>query len=152
MRLLPLFLSGALMAALVFASQLQCAASATPTQKSPTGCSSKAPSRVSDEQMESLLTKARTHGAVNIVIKLCLDFVPEGELANDRAVRAQRRTIAQTQNRLLKQLSRYQVKAIKKYQFTPLLAMQVDAAALRFLKGCALVASFEEDQEVPSSP
>ena len=101
--------------------------------------------------MESLLAKARSRGAINIVIKLCVDFVPEGELTNDRAVRAQRRTIAQTQNRLLKQLSRYKVKAVKKYEFTPLLAMQVDAAALRFLKNSALVAGFEEDQAVPSS-
>jgi len=102
--------------------------------------------------MESLIAKARNQGSVNIIVKLCVDFVPEGDLANDQKVREQRQIISRTQKRLLKKLSAYKVSGVKKYEFTPLLAMQVNAAALSFLKTSPLVAGIEEDKPVLASP
>lgn len=105
--------------------------------------------RISARQIASLMSKARRQGTINIIVKLCLEAVPEGELLTDQEVQKQRALIAQTQHNLLKELARYKVAAVKKYEFIPFIAMQVSAPALRFLNSSPLVAAIEEDKELP---
>lgn len=106
-------------------------------------------SKGSERAIELLISKARAKGSVHIIVGLCVEFVPEGNLTNPRAVQAQRQAIALAQNKLLRRLSAYKVTSIKKYEFMPFIAMQVDAPALRFLKASSQIASIEEDMQVP---
>lgn len=103
-------------------------------------------------EMESLIARAERQRELRVIVRLCVDFVPEGELSSDRKVQNQRRLIAQTQARLLKSLARYKVELVSKYEYAPLLAVRVNAAALRSLTKSSLVAGIEEDVEVPSAP
>jgi len=104
--------------------------------------------QVAARNIESLITRAQDEGSIHIIVGLGVSFVPEGKLASRKAVRSQRRAIARAQKALLKELSRYHVTSVKKFQFTPFIAMQVDAAALRFLRDSSQVASIEEDSQV----
>lgn len=144
-----------LLPTIIFATPLQGTMVDIQSQNPSQECRVKQPAGArgtNDDEMESLVAKARSQGPVKIIVTLCVDFVPEGDLANDQKVREQRQAIARTQKKLLKKLSAYKVNGVKKYQFTPLLAMQVNAAALSFLKTSSLVAGIEEDKEVLASP
>jgi hypothetical protein len=154
-RTFILLIVATLLQTIMYAAPLQAEMVNIQSQKPSEECKVKQPAdaKVSnDDEMESLIAKARNQGSVNIIVKLCVDFVPEGDLPNDQKVREQRQVISRTQKKLLKKLSVYKVSGVKKYQFTPLLALQVNAAALSFLKTSPLVAGIEEDKAVLASP
>lgn len=106
------------------------------------------PSDTADAQLaiESLVNSARNQGSLQIIVGLCVEFVPEGKL-NPKQVRAQRQAIAKAQNNLLRRLFAYRVTLVKKYEFIPFIAMRVNADALRFLNTSAQIRSIEEDTQ-----
>lgn len=124
--------------------------------RGPSGCKTKRPAdgdvKSSTAQIQTLIARAEQQRTVGIIVRLCVDFTPEGKLSSDGEVRQQRNVIKQTQDALLKKMSKFRVTAVKKYEYVPFIAMHVDAAALKFLSGSSLVASIEEDKEVPAAP
>jgi hypothetical protein len=105
---------------------------------------------MSPDKFDMLLARARTEGSVLVVVRLCVPFRPEGELA-DAAVRSQRAAIARAQNALLKELPARGVGSVKKSEYTPFISMAVDADALLRLKSAAEVADITEDAIVPAA-
>jgi hypothetical protein len=103
------------------------------------------------DKFDMLLARARTEGSVLVIVRLCVPFRPEGELADDAAVRSQRAAIAGAQNALLKELSTRGVGSVKKSEYTPFISMAVDANALLRLKSSAEVADITEDAIVPAA-
>ncbi len=92
------------------------------------------------------ITKALAQGTVKIIVGLAVPgYEPEGELANTRAINAQRAAITRAQDQLLKALSSQNVTAIKQFEFIPYMAMELDAAALAALKISPTVTIVEED-------
>ncbi len=97
----------------------------------------------------ALVGKAQSQGYVRVIIGLNVNFKPEGAAKNPLAVEAQRRDIAQTQDALLSKLSGVEPSSIKRFQFTPYLALAVDAAGLEYLKTAVEVKSTQEDKLLP---
>lgn len=95
-----------------------------------------------------LLTKAKTAGHIRILVRLNMPFQPAGQLSAPEAAEQQAR-IADLQNQLCAALSGTQVTGVKRFQYTPLMGMIVDAAALERLLAHPLVLSIEEDTPAP---
>lgn len=93
----------------------------------------------------SLLADARANGSVGVIVTLAVDYRPEAELSRDD-VTAQRRAIAEAQDRLLASLrgSRYTVAA--RYRSLPQIALRVDERGLRVLIGSPLVRSMAANE------
>lgn len=102
----------------------------------------------SRETFELLLARARSAGVVGIIVRLCVPFHAEGELA-DEAVRRQRAAIAHAQDELLKQLSTHRISSVRRFEYTPFISMTVDAVTLLQLRSSAEVVSMTEDTSVP---
>ena len=97
-------------------------------------------------EYDELITRARTRGRLRVIIQLnYTDWKPEGELPDGRAVEQQRLRIIQLQDKILEQLAEFDVTGIKKFKYTPQMAMEVDAAALMRLINSPDVASVSED-------
>jgi subtilisin len=97
----------------------------------------------------SLLAQAQTSGPVRVIIGLRVPFQAEGALADQAAVQSQRSAIAQAQEALLRGLAVYNVDSVKRFDYIPFLAMEVDEAGLRYLAASTDVASIQEDRAVP---
>jgi hypothetical protein len=105
---------------------------------------------VSEDKFEALLSRARAGGPVQVIVRLCVAFRPEGELS-DAAARRQRASIARAQDSLLKELRGARVRRVRKFIYTPFVAMTADAAALLRLRSSAAVANVEEDAALPAA-
>src|SRR3989304_1250571 len=81
-------------------------------------------------QYEELVSRVRTEGAVKIIVRLNIDFVPEGFLkhANQRAL--QRAAIKNAQQRLTGELARFNVKVRGALKYTPKIGLEVNEPAL----------------------
>lgn len=101
-------------------------------------------------KFEELSTRARAQGSVRVIVKLCVPFQPEGELS-DADARRQRDAIARAQDALLKELRGGRVAHVKRYEYTPFIALEVDARALSGLRSSASVAEVTEDAAVPAT-
>ena len=78
---------------------------------------------------------------------------PEGELAGAAAVEAQRRAIVGVQAEILARLAGNSLTVIRRYARVPFLALELDAAALRLLRGMGdLVLRVFEDRAMPLAP
>lgn len=104
----------------------------------------------SPRDYSSLLARVRETGRVRIIARLDMTFVPDGQLSAQESMDQQGR-IAGMQDQLCASLSEYQVKGIKRFQYTPYIAMEVDASALVALIANPLVLSVEEDAPVPKA-
>lgn len=102
----------------------------------------------SSKDYSKLLAKAQAAGSVRIIVRLDMPFVPDGLLSTQEAIDQQVR-ISGMQDQLCAALSKYKVKGIKRFKFTPYAAMEVDSTALRVLLSNPLVLSVEEDAPVP---
>jgi hypothetical protein len=97
----------------------------------------------------TLIAKAEAQGTIRIVVRLRMEFKPEGSLPNPQAVQRQRKAISDLQDTLLNRLTSYNVVSIKRYQSIPSLTMQVDATALKALITFPEVESIREDIPMP---
>ncbi len=94
---------------------------------------------------DALLEKARVTGAARVIAGLRLAFLPEGHQSRT-AAQAQRRAIAQAQTRLLGRLATYQVTSVKRFDYIPFIALEIDAEGLERLRALPEVTSVEEDR------
>lgn len=108
-------------------------------------------SQFTENSFRDLIAKARLKGSVNVIIGLRVGFKPEGLLANQAAIKSQRDSINRSQEELLNRIARFSVTAvtsIKRFDYIPYLAMQVDATGMEFLERDEEVISIEEDVPV----
>lgn len=84
-------------------------------------------------------------GTLPVIVTLTGTFVPEGELADESARLAQRRAIKAAQDAVLAELPSSGVRAVRRFAYTPQLALTVDAAALDRLLRSQRVAAVQED-------
>ena len=96
-------------------------------------------------EVEDLVAKANLIGTLNVlvVLKLPQSYVPEGQLPDRAAIDRQRAAIAATRESLLASLS--SAKEYRRLDPTPVIALKVDAAAMRLLAASSLVAAIQED-------
>ena len=99
-----------------------------------------------EESIDPLMALAESAGSVRVIIGLDLPFQPEGSLAQSEAIREQRSAIERAQAELLQALSAYEVKSITRYNYIPYIALEVDAAALAYLRVSSGVTSIVEDK------
>lgn len=81
---------------------------------------------------------------MKVIVRLCVAFRPEEELS-ERAARLQRSRIRRGQAELTRALKGSKVSAVRRYEFTPFVAMSVDDAALLRLRKLSVVADVTED-------
>jgi hypothetical protein len=105
---------------------------------------------MSTDKFEELSARARAQGSIDVIVKLCVPFRPEGELS-DADARRQRDAIARAQDALIKELRGERVAHVKRYEYTPFIALEVDASALRRLRSSASVAEVTEDAAIPAA-
>lgn len=97
-------------------------------------------------QYEELITRAQTHGRLRVIVQLkYVDWRPEGELPDDPAVERQRQKINELQDKILKRLAVFDVSHVRKFKYTPQMAMEVDVEALKDLIRNPDVANISED-------
>jgi hypothetical protein len=105
---------------------------------------------MSTDKFEALLVRTRESGSVQVVVRLCVPFRPEGELS-DAAARRQRADIARAQDSLLKELRGARISNVKRYEYTPFVALAVDAEALLRIRSSRSVADVSEDTALPAA-
>ncbi|HEX8249026.1 MAG TPA: S8 family serine peptidase [Pyrinomonadaceae bacterium] len=101
-------------------------------------------------KFEELIEKAGRNGSVRVIIGLRADFQTDGELSL-AAQNRQRSEIKRAQNAFLADLSGYNVGGIKRFEFIPFVAAEVNAAALEKIKASPLIVSIHEDRLVQPS-
>lgn len=126
---------GVLVAALLLTASCSSGESTTP------GCQ---PSPGSTPQ-STLLSRVPPGGSLQVIVTLAGTFVPEGELADESARQVQRRAIRAAQDAVLAELPSSGVHAVRRFVYTPQLALTVDAAALERLLRSQRVAAVQED-------
>ena len=95
-----------------------------------------------------LLTVAETAGSVRILVKLNMPFVPDGQLSPKQS-EEQQRYISKMQDQLCTVLVQHDVQGIKRFKYTPYMAMRVNAAALKVLISSSFVSSIEAESAMP---
>jgi len=105
-------------------------------------------SGIANKDCSKLLSKAQAAGSVHVIVRLNIPFVPDGQLSATEAT-DQQAQISRMQDQLCKALSNYNVTGIKRFKYTPYIALEVDSAALKALMANSLVASIGEDVPVP---
>lgn len=91
------------------------------------------------------VAKVSPGGTLPVIVTLAGTFVPEGELADEPARLAQRRAIKAAQDAVLAELPSSGVRVVRRFTYTPQLALTVDAAALERLLRSHRVAAVQED-------
>jgi subtilisin len=97
----------------------------------------------------SLVEKAQTEGSLRVIVKLDVDFQPEGHIISPFAATSQRTRIAQAQDRVLKRLEAFQSRPARRFKHIPYVALQVNADALADLLANPQVLDIVEDVPVP---
>lgn len=115
-------------------TQMSIAAEATPMQP-----------RHVDKVPKQLIAKAR-HQAVRVIATLNLEFVPEGNLPDQAAVDQQRNRISELQTKVLAKLRDCKVASVRRYKYTPAIALEADACALARLIKAPEVSRITEDR------
>jgi subtilisin family serine protease len=105
----------------------------------------------SQKASSALLAKVQKAGSVRVIVRLNTSFQPEGQLSGPTAVASQKTRIASLQGRLQQEVSRHNVRGIKKFKHIPYTAMAVDPDALDALIANPLVVSVAEDKLVPAT-
>lgn len=109
------------------------------------------PSATASQRFDQLMEKAQANGNVRVIVRLAVDYQPEGQMTSQAAVQSQQVIIRSAQENLLSQLSAYPVSEVKTYNHLPLLALTLDIAGLERLKNVPEVMSIEEDRPVPAT-
>jgi hypothetical protein len=90
-------------------------------------------------------------GTVRVMVGLCIDFTPEGELT-DQQVAKQRAMIAKKRQELIDSLRGTEFQVNRTYDTIPSMALSLSGRALNVLKNSGNVASITEDEAVPAEP
>ncbi len=106
-------------------------------------------STVEETDYSQVLAAVQAEGELPVIVRLKTDFAPEGGLDTPQAVGEQRYTIKQVQDLVLADLSGQTVESVKRYQYTPHMALTVDSAGLEVLLNSPDVESVVEDVAVP---
>lgn len=93
----------------------------------------------------ALRAVVQQRGSVAVIVGLAVPFRPEGALGRADAVAAQRQEIAAEREALLGRLAGYDVRAVKRFETVPYVALTVDAAGLEALLADAAVFEVHED-------
>ncbi|HEX8734125.1 MAG TPA: S8 family serine peptidase [Pyrinomonadaceae bacterium] len=101
-------------------------------------------------KFDELIAKAARNGSARVIVGLRADFQTDGALSSS-VQKQQRAAIKRAQNDLLADVSGYDVRGIKRFDFIPFVAVEADAAALEKLKASPLVVSVYEDRLVKPS-
>lgn len=107
-----------------------------------------APASSKRAHLSQLIASTRTHGSVQVIVGLDIPFAPEGMLASQPQVQAQRTAIASQQQDLLSRLQAYNVRTIRRFTYIPYIALTVDEAALDALSQDPLVTSISRDRRL----
>ncbi len=107
-----------------------------------------APATSKRAHLSQLVASVRTHGTVQVIVGLDVPFAPEGMLASQPQVQAQRTAIASQQQDLLGRLQAYNVRTIRRFTYIPYIALTVDEAALDALIQDPLVLSISRDRRL----
>src|SRR5262245_57789966 len=103
-------------------------------------------SQLAEQKIQELNAKARLNGTAPVIVKLRVAFRPEGELLSAAQVQAQRAVINQTQDSLMKGLTGYDPASLKRYEYSPYLAVRVNEAGLESLRLAPDVIDIHEDE------
>src|SRR5262245_2273417 len=103
-------------------------------------------SQLADQKFQKLNSKARLNGTASVIVKLRVAFRPEGELLSAARVQSQRAVINQTQDSLMKGLTGHDPASLKRYEYTPYLAVRVNEAGLESLRLAPDVIDIHEDE------
>jgi hypothetical protein len=95
-------------------------------------------------------SKSQTTRPRAVVVRLAIPFVPEATLS-PASVRRQRAAIRRAQAGLLESLQPFDVRVTARYTTSPLIALVVDAAALKSLRRSPLVRKVQENRTEPPS-
>jgi len=82
---------------------------------------------------------------VRAIVRLNSASVTEGRLSGEKEVSGQRTDIARGQEQVLNHLEGQVARNIKKFDYIPFLALELDHRALAFLENHPLIADIEED-------
>ncbi len=97
----------------------------------------------------ALIEKAQSAGSLRVIVKLDVDFQPEGHIISPFAANSQRTRISQAQDRVLKRLDAFQSRPARRFKHIPYFAIQVNADALADLLANPQVVDIVEDVPVP---
>ena len=103
----------------------------------------------SSQKFNKLLLRTQAAGSIRIIVRLNMLFVPDSQLSAQAAMDQQTR-ISGMQDQLCAEISQYDVKGVKRFKYTPYIAMEVDSMALKALMSNLLVLSVDED--IPALP
>jgi subtilisin family serine protease len=96
-------------------------------------------------RFDKLIPKATRNGSLPVIIRLNIDFEPEGKL-EAKVAGQQRSAIAQARETLLSKLSRFRPQQVKPFAAIPYFAIRLGPEALQFLRTLPEVVTIEEDQ------
>jgi subtilisin len=94
---------------------------------------------------DSLISKAREYGSARVIVGVKVPFTPAGYLSDAEHLH-QRENIKAAQNKLLNELSKFNVEQIIEFEIIPFIVMQASADALLFMKDSPEVTSIREDE------
>jgi subtilisin len=98
----------------------------------------------------ALLQKAQSTGSLRVIVKLDVNFTPEGHFISPYSAISQRSRIAQAQDRVLQRLNAFQSRPARRFKHIPYFAVQVNADALADLLANPQVLAITEDVPVPA--
>ena len=124
--------------ALVFAAMLTLAAGPAAAQAEP------GPEMAS--AVAALLQKAAITGTVRVIVGLRTGARTQGDMKRPAAMQTLRNAVAATQTNYLGRMSGLNVTSVKRFQYIPFIAMEVDTVALQYLLPDPEIISIEEDE------
>jgi len=104
-------------------------------------------SELFDQRFQELSAMLQQTGTVAVIVQLQVAFRPEGEIRQAERL-AQRAAIRQTQDELLNELSGLAA-SVKRFEYTPCLALSVNAAGLAVLNSSSKVVDISPDTPIP---
>lgn len=122
----------------------------TPTPVTPI---TEQPSNEYTMEYGDLIEKVHRDGVLFVIVSLVLpvEFQPEAILPSEEAVIDQRAMIKVAQDSLRQELQSQNARVYKTYETTPILAIEVDEAALEILIFSPLVKNIQEDSPLPAN-
>ena len=97
----------------------------------------------------ALTAMAQQQGGMRVLVALKVPWQAEGRLASPQAAQAQRNGIARAQDAFARKAAVRAARSVRRFDFLPYVAMDVDAATLAALSTEPDVASIVEDRAVP---
>lgn len=102
-------------------------------------------SKTADKRIGQLRQKVAEQGQVRVIVRVRASFEPEGNLARQSAVKAQRFLIKEASDRLIENLHGYDPNSVGRYESLPYLVLSVNVTGLESLWSSDLVLDIQED-------